>query len=194
MSPLRAFGLILFLFGFLSCAFVSVRQVDSAGLDWWTIDWPWYGATLVIGAAGVVILRRTEKRAGLHSDIIDEDLQRIRRSLIHVIEEIDEMNRARHATWVYDVHQLIDARLAEAIFTLVESRESVAHRFGLQPYAEMMTCFALGERNINRAWSASADGYVDEVWSCMERAEKLMSDTLELFERITTTEDFDTLE
>jgi hypothetical protein len=32
--------------------------------------------------------------------------------------------------------------------------------------------FALAERNINRAWSASVNCYVDEVGTCMQRAER----------------------
>jgi len=33
-----------------------------------------------------------------------------------------------------------------------------------------MSAFATGERYINRVWSASTDGYVDEVRSYLERA------------------------
>jgi hypothetical protein len=34
-----------------------------------------------------------------------------------------------------------------------------------------MTEFAAGERAVNRSWSAAADGYVDEVAVCLEKAE-----------------------
>jgi hypothetical protein len=44
----------------------------------------------------------------------------------------------------------------------------------LQRYADVMSRFATAERLINRSWSASVDGYVDEVWSCTERAETMM--------------------
>ena len=37
------------------------------------------------------------------------------------------------------------------------------HVFGMQNYADVMSNFAAGERYINRVWSASTDGYVDEV-------------------------------
>ena len=182
MGQLRLIGLALFMFGFLACAFVSVRQVDSAGLQWRTIDWGWYVATLLVGLVGVVILRRTGGSANRHSEKIDTDLQVIGQSLTDTIAKIHAINTERESIGVYDVHQMIDEGLSEAIFAFVDARESVAHRFGLQPYAEMMTQFALGERNINRAWSASADGYVDEVWACLERAEVLMTETQGLFQ------------
>jgi len=40
----------------------------------------------------------------------------------------------------------------------------------MQNYANIMSPFAIGERLLNRAWSASADGYVDEVKDCIRRA------------------------
>jgi hypothetical protein len=42
--------------------------------------------------------------------------------------------------------------------------------FGIQNYADVMSNFAAGERYINRVWSASTDGYVDEVHKYLERA------------------------
>ena len=44
------------------------------------------------------------------------------------------------------------------------------HVFGMQNYADVMSHFAAGERYINRVWSASTDGYVDEVRTYLERA------------------------
>jgi hypothetical protein len=188
MSQLRFVGLTLFSGGFLASAFVSVRQVDSAGLEWWTIDWPWYAATFLVGLVGVVILRRTDKAASQYSEKIDGDLQVIGRSLAEAIAKIDGIRAGRESTGVYSVHQMIDAEVVEAIFAFVDARESIAHRFGLQPYAEIMTRFALGERNINRAWSASADGYVDEVWICLERAQRLLIEAQDLFVRLISPE------
>ena len=44
------------------------------------------------------------------------------------------------------------------------------HVFGLQNYADVMSNFAAGERYINRVWSASTDGYEDEVRHYLQRA------------------------
>ena len=46
------------------------------------------------------------------------------------------------------------------------------HVFGIQNYADVMSNFAAGERYINRVWSASTDGYVDEVREYLERAHR----------------------
>ena len=44
------------------------------------------------------------------------------------------------------------------------------HVFGMQNYADVMSNFAAGERYINRVWSASTDGYEDEVRAYLVRA------------------------
>ncbi len=43
-------------------------------------------------------------------------------------------------------------------------------QYGLQAYADIMSSFAAAERYLNRCWSASADGYVDEVHTYLDRA------------------------
>ncbi len=73
---------------------------------------------------------------------------------------------------VFEVHQIIDSKLMDDINNFVAARETLIHTFSMQDYANLMTEFSIAERNINRAWSASADGYVDEVWLSLERAQQ----------------------
>ena len=47
---------------------------------------------------------------------------------------------------------------------------------GLAGYARMMERFASGERAINRAWSAAADGFTSELESDLARAEEALAD------------------
>ena len=62
----------------------------------------------------------------------------------------------------------------------VDNRESISHAFGLQAYANVMTHFAAGERYLNRCWSASTDGYVDEIHDYLSRARQQFGQALEL--------------
>ena len=41
-----------------------------------------------------------------------------------------------------------------------------------------MSRFAAGERYLNRVWSASADGYIDEVNTYIEKSREQFSDCL----------------
>jgi len=58
------------------------------------------------------------------------------------------------------------------------------HVFGLQSYADVMSAFAAGERYINRVWSASTVGYVDEVRSYLERATQQFREARSLFDNL----------
>ena len=62
-----------------------------------------------------------------------------------------------------------------------DARESMQHAFGIQAYADIMSAFAAGERYLNRVWSASADGYVDEVNAYLHKASEQFNEALELF-------------
>jgi hypothetical protein len=64
----------------------------------------------------------------------------------------------------------IDRLFREDLNNFADARESMIHVFGIQDFAEVMSNFAAGERYINRVWSASVDGYVDEVNLYLERA------------------------
>jgi len=82
---------------------------------------------------------------------------------------------------VYEARFEIDRLLREDLNNFANARESMKHVFGLQHYADVMSAFAAGERYINRVWSASTDGYVDEVRSYLDRATQQFREALALF-------------
>jgi hypothetical protein len=69
-----------------------------------------------------------------------------------------------------EFHDWIDRTFRVDLDTFVEARESIVHMHGLQAYARVMNEFAAGERYLNRVWSASVDGYVDEVLAYVTQA------------------------
>ncbi len=71
----------------------------------------------------------------------------------------------------------IDELFLEDFAMFVDARESIAHRYGLSAYTDVMSCFAAGERYLNRVWSASADGYIDEVNAYLDRALEQFTDS-----------------
>ncbi|HMB54361.1 MAG TPA: hypothetical protein VKU40_13665, partial [Thermoanaerobaculia bacterium] len=62
-----------------------------------------------------------------------------------------------------------------------EARESIAYRYGLAAYGEVMSHFASGERYLNRVWSASTDGYIDEAHDYLVRAKEQFEEALGVF-------------
>jgi len=180
----KTIGMVLFSGGFLAGSLVAVRRADSAGLAWATIEWGWFLVSMVVGLIGVVLHRRAASAASAHSEKIAGDLAAIGQSLSALQDKIRMICGDRAATGVYQVHGLIDDNLAEALGVFVDARETVALEYGLPSYAELMNKFALAERNINRAWSASADGYVDEVWLCMKQADSLITQAKACFDTL----------
>lgn len=59
----------------------------------------------------------------------------------------------------------------------VAHREELLARGGMSGYAQVMDRFAAAERQLNRAWSAAADGVLDEARLSIERAGALLRET-----------------
>jgi hypothetical protein len=58
----------------------------------------------------------------------------------------------------------------------VAARPALTVRLGLAGYAQLMDSFAAAERQLNRAWSAAADGVLDEALDCVENAHELLAE------------------
>jgi hypothetical protein len=171
---MKKLGFSLLMIGFLCGAFVIVRDKDA--VNWWAYA-PCAGVMLL----GLICVRMRRADLALDHDRRESDLRVIESSLSSLVEKLDRMLGDR--TDVYELRTLIDERLMNDLNAFVEVRETLIERFGLQQYADLMTAFATSERYINRAWSASADGYVDEVWRSlgiaageMKKARDLLSE------------------
>ena len=171
---MRRVGLVSLWLGVLGGSFVSVRHAEH-------IEWGAYAAAAVVAIVGVVILRRTAGVAAFGAERVKQDISTLRNHLEAVISGLQRILDGRDEGSVYDVRDRIDQGLAEPLGAFADRRETLIAAHGLDAYAEVMTRFAGGERLINRAWSASADGYVDEVWPCLERARGLMQEARDRF-------------
>ncbi|MFU8829682.1 MAG: hypothetical protein ACNA8P_09650, partial [Phycisphaerales bacterium] len=60
----------------------------------------------------------------------------------------------------------------------VADRPALVNRLGLGGYAELMDNFAAMERQLNRAWSAAADGHLPESETCLQNAQPMVVETL----------------
>ncbi len=59
----------------------------------------------------------------------------------------------------------------------VGARDVLVARMGLGAYASLMDRFAAAERQIHRAWSAAADGVLEETYECLGRARVMLEET-----------------
>jgi len=173
---MRLLGHVLMWAGVLLASFFSVSQLD-------TITWANFGGAIGVGLAGVILLRLTAKRALHQEHLINEDLATMRAALHNVVITLEGLVEAGETIDVYGVKERIDGDMAEPLALFADARESMIPAFGLARYAEVMTRFAGGERMINRAWSASADGYLDEVVTCLRDALGQIGDAKQHYDR-----------
>jgi len=174
---MRLTGLVFLFAGFLAGAYFATREIDA--VDWHSFA-PAAGAMLV----GLALVRVDAARSRGEGERHDLHVETLSDAIGAIVAKLGAMNAARATIGVYDVHGRLDAELVADLDRFVQSRESLIPRYGLQRYADVMSAFAGGERNVNRAWSASADGYVDEVWACLDRAERLMTDARDQLARL----------
>ncbi len=169
---MKRLGFLLVTIGFLGGALASV-------LNETTVRWGWFIAAVTVGVMGVVMVRTSQMRRVRSADRLVSNMRAIDESLRRIVENITRLNAQKYAIDTYDVRHRIEELFADDLNTFVEARESIAHAYGLAAYADVMNCFAAGERYLNRVWSASADGYVDEVNEYLERAREQLAASLE---------------
>jgi hypothetical protein len=149
-------GLTLISAAFLAGAYLAV-------LDAVEVAWLPFVMVLATGFVGVVILRRAQGADANATERIESDTQTMQSSLARVVEEVGKLTSGLPDGNVYDLPPAIDAHVVPHLNLFVASRETLKHAYGLQAFADIMTCYAGGERYLNRVWSCSVDGYVDEA-------------------------------
>ena len=174
---MKRLGHLLIALGFLGGALCAV--VDETALPW-----GYFFLSLFVGVVGVGLVRAGERRMVRAEGVLTTNLQQLEESLDRIVTHVRQLNAEKAAHDPYEVRELIDERLRTDLTRFAEARESIAHVYGLQSYADVMSHFAAGERYLNRVWSASADGYIDEVHAYLDRTEQQFVRAQEQFERV----------
>ena len=136
---------------------------------------------LGFGVVALYVYKKTHHSEAKSSHRLSGNLQILETSLSNILRNLEEINADSATLPVYEARFEIDRLLREDLSNFANARESMKHVFGLQNYADVMSAFAAGERYINRVWSASTDGYVDEVHSYLERATQQFREACSLF-------------
>jgi hypothetical protein len=165
-------GFIMVTVGFIAAALAAVVDED-------TVTWLWYIPALGLGVAGVATIRVVDARQSKTEHHVTANIEMVQASLARIADNISKLNSDKHSINTYDMRYRIDELFLEDLAMFVDARESIAHRYGLNAYADVLSCFAAGERYLNRVWSASADGYIDEVNAYLDKAHSQFADTLQ---------------
>ena len=74
------------------------------------------------------------------------------------------------------LHAALDDLLTGPLAAVVENRQALIDELGVGAHARVMGPFASGERRLNRAWSASTDGYFEEAVACVFAARQFLEE------------------
>jgi hypothetical protein len=176
---MKLVGFLMVTVGFIAAALATVVDENA-------VRWLWYIPALAVGAAGVAAIRIDDARHSKTEHHVASRIETVESSLERIAASINKLNANKHSIDTYDMRHRIDELFVDDLDTFVDARESIAHRYGLAAYGEVMSCFAAGERYLNRVWSASADGYVDEVNTYLDKAQAQFVESLEKVHRLST--------
>ncbi len=174
---IKHISLLMIMAAFLAGAFISV-------LDPVSVNWSWMGVNLLFGAIGLFLYRKahhSEARAGHR---VSGNMQILDKSLVNVLANLNDLCARKSELPVYEARFEIDRLFREDLNNFANARETMIHVFGMQNYADVMSAFAAGERYINRVWSASTDGYRDEVHQYLEKSRDQFAEANSLFKQV----------
>lgn len=159
---MKQLGYFLLAAGFLGGAFATSLDVEQ-------VDWVSFGISAAAAIIGLIVVKREVSAAARSETVLEVNRGELKESIRNIVRDLDELNTV--ATKKGDeLRAKIDLELRTDLRRFADARESMVHLFGLQTYADIMSCFAAGERYINRVWSASADGYDEEASTYLLRA------------------------
>ncbi len=169
---MKTIGYLLITFSFLAGSLAAV-------IDKLNVQWCYFLATIIIGVVGIVLIHRHERKNSRSEKKLTMNLQDIKTSLTRVVENLTRLNAEKQSINPYDMRHHIDELFSDDLTIFAEARESLAHVHSLQVYADVMSHFASGERYLNRVWSASADGYIDEITAYLDKAQIQFAEALD---------------
>jgi len=201
---MKIIGTVLMWLGFLSGSLATVFNLPAAGVEhvkkldpsnavgfelqdlsavevptdgWHLIPWTWFGISLAVCLVGVALIRISmAQSADAEGSEMESNLDTIRDSLESLRSKARRLDQQVGKLAPSKISAFIDDELADDFRAFADGRECMIPRFGLTVYADVMTHFASGERYMNRAWSAAADGYVDEAATCIQQSIGFLDD------------------
>ena len=148
---------------------IDMSEVTVPEEGWHLIPWVWYLISAASCIAGIVVLFKAKSTEGQKSDQSESSLAEIGTSFDRLIGNIQSLGKDVQSIPPSQITKRIDDQLADDFRIIADGRDSITKEYGLDVFADVMTQFAAGERALNRAWSAAADGYVDEADTCIHR-------------------------
>lgn len=166
----------------------GVQYVRVREFSWgrWPGRW-WFALACVGLLVGATIVKRETRRqlaeaAGQRerAEGPETALDMMRREVAALLEQWPELTAAERLETTLE---RIGRVQREHVSAFAVARDTLVARLTLAGYAQLMDHFAAAERQINRAWSAAADGVEDEALVCLQRSAPLLELSIDRLRR-----------
>ncbi|MFC3050531.1 hypothetical protein [Kordiimonas pumila] len=154
---------LLTILAFLAGAFLT-------SLDPKHVNWVTFVPVILAGVLGVIIAKRLASAEAHSDDVLTANRAELTNSLNRIVTNLEALDGQKDKVPTYEMRFEIDRLFRDDLMRFADARESLKHMYGLRAYADIMSSFAAGERYLNRVWSASTDGYIDEVLAYVEKS------------------------
>ncbi|QDV65650.1 hypothetical protein [Crateriforma conspicua] len=177
---MRQIGLALFVIGLLVAVMCGAKlpaDPDHAFPN----TWPVFVVAWLVAVAGLVMWRRDLAESHQHHDdttshgqpgVQTFDALRLMDAMTSEIAVASAGTDAKDPAFL----DRLDRLMQEHIEPFVDQRQRLIRQLGLQKASEVLVAVAVGERLINRSWSAAADGYPDEANASLAEAASAMGE------------------
>lgn len=166
---------------------VESVKVKSFELGRWTYGWA-FGLAVCGLLAGAWMMRRLARLAG-NADQGGEGIAKAPPAKDSLLSAQDGLARLDAELRALPRESEPGRRLAVILERLtsiqegpltefIAARPQLVARMGLSGYASVMDKFAGAERQVNRAWSAAADGYLEESEACLVASAPLLAEAI----------------
>jgi hypothetical protein len=173
-------GYVLIAIGFVFAALYA--SITPKGED--QVQWSLYIPGLIASVVGVGLVQLSRRQAATDSGRVAANLDTLRTSISAITENMAKFDAAKEGMAIDAFHAHIDEKFRDDLSAFAEARKSLIHAHGIQTYAAVMNEFAAGERYLNRVWSASVDGYVDEVLAYIVKARSQFDGTKKILDQL----------
>jgi hypothetical protein len=167
-------------------AAIGIAQSDPSIEGWehtFQVNLPLTTLCLCLLIAGILLARSvrfqqpTEGGTRGSADALKRALAKVEEDLRQLEDELEELDLPQ-------LHRRVDQIVGGPISDFVDSCEILRLQHGGQAYGKVMAPFAQAERYLNRAWSATTDGYRDEAREYVKRAVPIFREAAEEFSRL----------
>jgi hypothetical protein len=163
---MKNLGYLLIGLGCLAGALVAVQTSEN------TVAANFFLPAFAVAVVGVVLARVGARQESHEEGALQSNFEIVGKSIDLVVGHFPKLNVHVEAGDPYAMSETIDRHFREDLTAFADARQSIGILFSLTDYAAVMNDFAAGERYLNRVWSCSIDGYIDEASEYVGRAEE----------------------